>query len=370
MKILYIATARMPTEKAHGIQIMKMCEAFAGLGHEVELVVPFRRNDIVTDPFTYYGVMRTFTITTLFVPDLIAFGYLGFSLHRILFGLRVGHFARSRQFDLIYSRDEAPAWFLGKAQGARVYEAHEGRWNFIVRAVARRVDALIVITHGLRVFFTARGVPVEKIIVAPDGVDYEKFASTEDRNVTRRALGLPENGPLVLYTGHLYTWKGADTLAEAAEHLPDAHFVFVGGTESNIARFRALYGKIANVHILGKKLYADIPRYLVAADVLVIPNSAQEDISRLYTSPMKLFEYMAAGRPIVASDLPSLREVLDEKTAAFFKPDNARDCARAIEEILADPATAHARAVRASEKVRQYTWRARAEKILAAVRMT
>lgn len=370
MRILYVATARMPTEKAHGIQIMKMCDAYARLGHEVELVVPFRRNDIATDPFTYYGVARTFRITTLSVPDLIMFGYPGYSLHRFLFGMRVRRFVRSRRFDLIYSRDEVPLWLLGSVQGIRVYEAHEGRLNFIVRAVVRRARALVVITQGLCDFFTARSVPRGKIVVVPDGVDYEKFALVEDAKTARSILKLPLNEGLVLYTGHLYAWKGADTLARAAERLPHITFVFAGGTESDIEHFRGRYGKAGNIRILGKQPYADMPRYLAAADVLVIPNSAKEDISRLYTSPMKLFEYMAASRPIVASDLPSLREVLDEETAVFFKPDDARDCARAILETLDDPVAAHMRAARAREQARTYTWQARAEKILTAVRMS
>jgi glycosyltransferase involved in cell wall biosynthesis len=106
-----------------------------------------------------------------------------------------------------------------------------------------------------------------------------------------------------------------------------------------------------------------IPLYLRAADVLVVPNTAKEDISRLYTSPMKLFEYMASGTPIVASDLPSIREIVDDSIVSFFAPDDPASLAETIGRVLYNYPEAEAKARLARERVKPYSWKRRAEAI-------
>ncbi len=362
MKILYITTVRMPTEKAHGIQIMHMCAAFAAHA-QVDLITPHRENHIKVDPFEYYGVPKTFRIRHIASLDFVKFGRVGFWLHRLTFACSAAFVFLRSPSDVVYSRDELIAWVAGIMGKHVVLELHEGRWNPLVRAAARRAQKVVVITHALADFFSERGVPATKLLVAADGVDLARFA-VSDRVRARAALGIEEGQIVVMYTGHLYSWKGADTLARAASLVPRALFVFIGGTDGDIARFRRTYGSMHNVRIIGRKQPVEIPTLLSAADVLVLPNSAREAISRLYTSPMKLFEYMAAGRPIVASDLPSIREILDEQTALFFEADNPEYLARAIEQTLADPGVSGERAHTALARVRAYSWTARAESIL------
>ena len=106
MKILYIANIRLPTEKAHGIQIMKMCEAFAGLGHEIELVVPWRFNWIKTEPFEYYGVKKNFKITKLPSLDTVWLGRIGFWVQSFTFAEVSVWYALFKKADIVYSRDE------------------------------------------------------------------------------------------------------------------------------------------------------------------------------------------------------------------------------------------------------------------------
>ena len=102
----------------------------------------------------------------------------------------------------------------------------------------------------------------------------------------------------------------------------------------------------------------------MSADVLVLPNSAKPKISSHYTSPLKLFQYMASGVPIIASDLPSIREILTDDTAFWFPPDDERALARQIEYVLSHPDEARSKAARAREEVKKYTWDARASAIL------
>ncbi|MBI2053858.1 MAG: glycosyltransferase family 4 protein, partial [Candidatus Staskawiczbacteria bacterium] len=164
-----------------------------------------------------------------------------------------------------------------------------------------------------------------------------------------------------------FKWKGVDTLTETLGYLGDFLFLFIGGAERK---------QTANALFLGHKAHKEIPLYLKAADVLVLPNPAtlssgagkkEVKISKYYTSPLKLFEYMASQRPIVASDLPSIREILDEKSAVFFEPGDSEKLGQGIKKIINDENLAKSISVKALEKVREYTWEKRAKKILAFI---
>ncbi|MDE2021763.1 MAG: glycosyltransferase family 4 protein, partial [Patescibacteria group bacterium] len=141
-------------------------------------------------------------------------------------------------------------------------------------------------------------------------------------------------------------------------------FVFVGGTENDTKAFREKYAFVKNIRVIGKRPHAEIPLYLRAADILVLPNSGKEDLSRLYTSPLKLFEYMASGVPIIASDLPSIREILDESLAYFFTPDDHESLSRAINKVFQNYEEAKGKGASARVVAEKYSWEKRARGIL------
>ena len=256
--------------------------------------------------------------------------------------------------------------------GYNVYfEMHDVRNGFVQRTALRRASGIVAISKGLSRYCLGRGIAPEKIIVAPDAVTLEDFNVAEKKHECRQRLGLPQDVSIVLYAGHLYSWKGAHTLADSAKLFNSLiSAVFVGGTDRDVSLFKERYGLEKNLIILGQKPHAEIPYYLKSADILVLPNSAKEDISRLYTSPMKLFEYMASGTPIVASDLPSIREILSEKNCFFAKPDNAGDLASVIDGVIQNGEESACRAKQASADVLGYSWEKRAEKILSIVQKT
>jgi glycosyltransferase involved in cell wall biosynthesis len=172
---------------------------------------------------------------------------------------------------------------------------------------------------------------------------------------------------LAIYTGHLYEWKGASVFAEAAAQLENVRALIVGGTEEDVRRLRAEVSERGwkNVEVIGYVAPDQIPFYQVAADVVVLPNSAKSEISRLHTSPLKLFEYMASGTPIIASDLPSLREVLrDNENAILVEADEAKALANGIKKILDDRPLADRLAAAARKDVEAMTWAARAESVI------
>ncbi|HEX9015482.1 MAG TPA: glycosyltransferase family 4 protein, partial [Chloroflexota bacterium] len=216
--------------------------------------------------------------------------------------------------------------------------------------------------------YVSRGFPEQRVVVAPDAVDLARFAGLPDRKTARRSLGMPEEPKVICYTGHLYEWKGAHTLALASSYLPEGYLVYVvGGTSEDLEAYRGFLGAqgLERVRAVGHVPPNRVPAYLAAADALALPNSGRSETSSRHTSPMKLFEYMAAGRPIVASRLPSLLEVLrDGENALLVKPDDPEALAKGLVRAVTDRDLASRIAEVAREEVAAYSWDARAKTIL------
>ncbi len=367
MKILYIANIRLPTEKAHGIQIMKTCEALALAGNDIELVVPTRRNELTANPFTYYGVPEnSFKLVTLRVPDLIRYGRFGFLVSSTWFSERIRWGKPFRIADVIYSRDALVLIQYLFLRRKLVFEAH-AKPSFIARIVARHAYRVVVISRALREAYVAAGAPPERIVVATDAVDERLFDVVPAKDKAREILGLSLTQHIVVYTGHLYARKGTDTLANAAAQMPKTEFIFVGGTARDIAQFKKQWGDHENIHIIGHVPPGHIPLYLRAADVLVIPNSGKDEDAAHFASPMKLFEYMASGTPIVASNVPSIREILPKDSALFVPPDEGAALARGINALLDNSSRARTFGQAARDLSRRHTWNIRAGIILNGI---
>jgi glycosyltransferase involved in cell wall biosynthesis len=358
--LLYIANVRLPTDNAHGVQIMKTCEALAEEGIVVTLVHPWRINRHKGDPFDAYRTKRNFRLITLPSLDTLFLGRAGFWFQNITFTLTMMFFLVFRRFDAVYSRDEFPLLAASYVARACVWESHTGRYNVLIARLLRRIKGLVVISRGGEDFYRKKGFSAERIVVAADGVSLGDFAHSETRDVSRRRLGLPLDARVALYIGKLDTSKGVETFCAASEYLPDVRCVVVGGEPGEIAPLSAKYKK---VRFLGWRPYRELSDNQAAADVLVLPNTARDQISARFTSPLKVFTYMAGERPIVSADVPSLREVLDDGSAFWFTPDDARDCARAIAGVFEKPAEAAARTKKARLRVEQFSWRARARTI-------
>jgi len=368
-RLVYVSGARIPTARAHGLQIMLMCAAFVRAGLSVELVVPDRRRIVAEDPFAYYRISRTFSIRRLASLDLIGrargFYAAAFMLDVIAFIARLLLARVAQDGDIVYCRDYPVLFALSPRRHVLVFEAHDiPRKHFLFRRALARARLVVAITHAMRDDLAALGVPAGRIIVAPDAVHLEDFAQPQSQADARRRLGLPLDKKIALYVGRIDGWKGTDTLFAAAAQLPaDTMAVVIGGEPKQVAALSARYPR---VRFLGSRPYHELADNMAAADVLVLPNSGKFDISARYTSPLKLFAYMTSGKPIVASDLPSIREVLGDDSAYVVASDDAAALAHGITAALADH-HADKRAQRAQELVATHTWDARAAGVVAAL---
>lgn len=399
MRLIYLFNVRLPTEKAHAYQALKMCEAFASSGVDVTLYHAFRvqpaqmRN--VTDVFAFYHIRNDFSIHTLPSFDLLWLAKgrcttLAYRLQAITFSLAVLIKSVSAWGDpgtVFYSRDPFSSTLLlccrPFVRAKLVFEAHRfiGQSRTWLLSLFRdRLDLLIVITQQLKRLYTEAGVPAEKIVVAPDAVDLGQFRISDGRQECRRRLGLPLDRPIVGYVGRFRTMgmeKGIPELVEAIKYLlhtcaPPPLLLCVGGPMECVPSYEALARQhgipLAHLRFVDRVPNSQVPYWMRACDVCTIPWPWTE-FSAYYTSPLKLFEYMAVGAPIVASDLPSLREVLRHKeNAILVAPGDPVSLAKGIHSVLKDQELAARIAGQGAVDVVQYTWEKRARRILSRIR--
>jgi glycosyltransferase involved in cell wall biosynthesis len=365
MKILYISNSRLPTEKAHGVQIMKTCEALAQAGHQVTLTTTNRNNTLKEDPFDYFNVKRIFTIRKIPSLDFVPYGKWGFLIQSFSFALCTTLFTLFHDYDVVYSRDQYSLYVLSFFRKNFIWEVHEGDYDFVVRRVIKNAQGLAPISYGLKHFYETHGVSQNSSLVVPDAVDVEEFITTAPKAMLQKELDVPTDLPLVMYIGKLDDWKGYRIVLDAGKLLEGSiRVVIIGGGNEQVEHLKKEY---PHALFKGYLPYRDLPRNQRAADILVIPNSAKEDVSRLYTSPLKVFAHMASGVPIIASDLPSIREALNETNAYLIEPDNAEALAEMIKKVLSEPTHAHMVAMKAQHDVRNFSWNSRAEKIIKLI---
>ena len=392
-KLLYISFMRLPTEKAHGLQIMQNCEAFAAAGCDVTLWVARRWNTRelrqVKDPYDYYGVDPNFAIRRIPCIDLFPFFPPDSLGARIAFYVLILSYALAAlipllfsRADIYYCRDELLLALLTRLKPRRslAYEAHQyapaGRGAALQRFVVSRVGSVIAITGLLRQDLVGQsGADSARAIVAHDGIRRGRFTDLPAQAEARRQLGWSEDAFVVGYLGRLHTIgldKGVGTLVDALAALGDAQLALVGGPDEMALQLRErwLERGLSEEHFLyvGHVPPAEAPLYLRAFDVCALPLPYTTHFAH-YASPLKLFEYMAAGRAIVASDLPAWSDVVsNEETALLPPPEDIAAWAAAIKRLKDDPDLRRRLGERARERVlARYTWRARAERILAHI---
>lgn len=361
MKMVCISASQIPSDTANSIQVMKVCQAFTQLGHAVTLLVPGIPPETINQEQLkdHYGLEKLFPIQWL--PGR----------NRHLFPWKAVRQALRMKTALIYAwplQSAALGLLAGIPTMLELHDLPTGRfgpfwlWLFLVFPGRKR---LLPITRALQ---SALNLPPNQTVIAPDGVDLERYVSLPAPESARRILGLP-GAITVLCTGHLYAGRGADLFLELAAKFPQTSFVWVGGRPADVEAWKERAARLPNVSFTGFIPNERIPLYQSAADVLLMPyqrtiaTSSGGNTAGI-SSPMKMFEYMAAGRAILTSDLPVLREILDENTAVFCPPDDVAAWESALARLLNNENDRQVLGQRARVAVAQYSWLRRAQRVL------
>lgn len=368
MRIFVLYHGRFPSEKAASLFAAQEAASFGMIGVETALVVPRRLGRIREEAHRYYSLPETFAVTFLPTLDIFWFRFAGRFAQRVsdvVFSLcaLVYLAVRVRRGDWVVSNEALPLVCASLVSQNTLYEVHdfpENKWPHT--SVLRRARRILATNEWKAGELAKRyKIGTDRMFVESNAAHAAVFDLPLSREEAREKLGLPRDGRFAVYTGHLYEWKGVSTLARAAELMPEVAVYVVGGTDYDLGRFRAKFGHLKNLHIVGHRAHSEMPLWQRAADVLVLPNTATEEISSHHTSPMKLFEYMASGTPVVASDLPSIAGIARGR-AVLVKPDDPASLSAGITHVLTDGAEDEAAEARAW--VQDHTWQKRAKRIL------
>lgn len=374
MNIIYISHWRYPSAKVNSRVSIRTCQEFADRGHASELWIPWRSNPQFkgVDAYDYHHVKKNFTIHRLPAIDLMGVfpGKLSFLLMVASFNFSVALYALFRRIArkaIFYCLDVRDVVVLNLFGPILYFEAHDyyktpADWlnHWIYRSAKGITATTLMKMQSIQQEF---GLPPERTLHKPCPVDTAMFRIDMPRDEARKILGVPLEEKIIVYTGQVIFWKGVDTLLASHSFLKpnERIYIIVGGDDGVIEEFKSKHreANAENVKVIEGQVHKDIPLWLRAADVLALPNTALDYNSKYNTSPVKLFEYMASGRPIVASDLPSLRNIVDESTAWLFEPDNPESLAKTIHTILENPKDAQEKAAVAAKESEQYDWKNR-----------
>ncbi len=367
MRIALVEPGALPAQTANSIQRMKMAQALVANGHTVCVFAPGNDPGLSWAQLAqHYGLRYQFELQWLPINP---------RLRRYDFAFDVLGKTRAWRTDLLYTRSpQTAAW--GAMNGMpTIFELHDmpsgamGSWLLLRFLNSRGARRLVANTQFLASKLKAQYKRTGKfLIVAPNGVDLERYAKMQAPQAAREQLKLKDVFT-VGYTGHLYAGRGAELILELAQALPKMQFLLVGGRDEDVARVRNEARLLKNVTLTGFVPNADLPRYQAAADVLIMPyglqvaGSSGGDIAP-YLNPMKMFEYLACGRPIVASDLPILREVLNEKNAVILPSNDAAAWVKALRSLQDSTKKRAELAEGAQATAEQYTWEKRAQRLL------
>ena len=200
------------------------------------------------------------------------------------------------------------------------------------------------------------------MVIAPNGVELGQYINLPPASVARKQLGFPEK-PTVVYTGGFYAGRGIDLLYGLARQNPGIQFIWAGGTPESAGEWRLKIDAegLRNVHVIGFIDNDKLPLYQAAADILVMPFStviagSSGGNSGEICSPMKMFDYLAAGRAIMASDLPVLHEVLNDSNALLLPPDDAAAWHLALNRLVSQQSLRDSLGQQSRKDAGRYTW--------------
>ncbi len=374
MRTAYISLVDIGSRMAHAMQVMKNAQAWSRASDDFEFLTSLTLANYFRldwdEMRKLYGLNHNFAIKTWPLHDR----WRRFRLPGLesLYQRLAANRCSERKVELVYTRTYlTPQYTLARGIPT-VVETHAPPDNNPERQALYRMLghpkllAVVTISRELARRYKDFGLPPDKILVAPDGVDLDTFAQPLSKKEARDILGLTQDKPIAAYVGHLYDGRGVEHIVKAAEILPKVEFHIVGGHPEDLARWQERVGSLGlkNLTFAGFVPNQMVPTHLWAADVLLMPYGHGCPTVE-WMSPLKMFEYMAAGRAIVSSDLPAVREVLTQgDTALLCQPDSGQALAKTIEEAIDNPGLADRLGAQALALSERYSWDSRVKGIM------
>lgn len=373
MRVAYIGSPELFSRGASSIHVMKMCQAMGNLGMDVELIIPYYSG--TRKIFDYYGIKNNFKVKKLF-PSIAKSG-VRHTLHGILSAMYTA--LNSGKYDIFITRNIVYTFASTTLlKLPTIYDAHHPLINkpakFLFDSFKNSpyLKRFSTNSRGLGETYAQLCLPREKLVVAPNGVDLERFNDLPDQSSIREKLDLPKSKKIVCYCGNLYEGRGIELLIDVCQGLKDTLFLIVGGLEADNDSYKQIADAkgVHNIVFKGFVPHTDVPLYLKASDVLVLPYTSKMTIkggtnASDFTSPIKLFEYMAAAKPIVATSLPAIEEILQNRqNSLLVSPDSVKSLSEGINEVLTNAEFAERIAKQAQMDVQNYTWEDRVRAIL------
>jgi glycosyltransferase involved in cell wall biosynthesis len=376
--IAYVTlNGKIPSTKADGVAVMTMCEQFAKLGLDTLLLIPACQGVPLSqlggakDVFEFYSVESCFELVRF--PNF--FGIL--SRFSKLYSLALVLYLKIRGISLINSRSIEVAVWATRLRVPVILESHNfSRFEFHsmisdwVSATQQSTSktSMVVTTHAAKLSYMKIGIPEDRIMVLPNGANIDRFNTTASRIHLLKKYNFTFDSPLIVFSGSLQSGRGGEEMIACAELLPEAQFLIIGGTQDQVTHYQKLAESrgIKNVSFAGHIVQSELPNYLMTADILLMPYTTSfSEHSFKYTSPMKMFEYLATGKPMVATDFPILHEILEHgRNVIFVAPDSGEELARGIRYLLDNPELAQRIGRNALEDARKYSWNSRASKLI------
>ena len=364
--VFYISEARVPSLSAHSIQILQMCDAIDRAICPLTLIVPQYGKPLTRELILdTYGLMPTFAIRN--IPLTLMRG------RSTIFQVRAAVMARRSPNGVVYTRDLRTALYAISLNIDTILESHAPIFSklgaHLFSLLSRRKCFLrhVVISKTLRsIYDTSYPGSAHKRFVAHDGAHLS--------NCIPRKTRCPPNSLVIGYVGSLYKGRGVDLIVELALQCPWANFVLLGGNDTDVHSWRSRTEQIQNISFIGHVSHQATDQFRCDCDILLAPYQENLetfgngiDTSR-WMSPLKVFEYLSSSVPIIASDLPAIREVLtDGKTALLCRPSALEEWVAAVRRLRDDVALRQTLSTNGLGLFeRQYTWTTRARNIFSA----
>ncbi len=365
LRVAYLSNSTLPSRQANSVHVVNMAAAMVQNGCDVELWaypdLSDNREMSAKEIADFYGVSPGFSlhyIRELNVPARSTLGALA-----LAYSMR-----RRRDIDLVLGRHPKGCAFAALAGCRVLFETHQPvSWFPIVDRVLVRVAmackayiGIVTISQPLMdILREETGMQGDKFLVAHDG-------ATVNQGIIAQVLG-PAERLQVGYIGHLYPGRGVDVVVQLAHRLPSIDFHLIGGTEADINDWSGRISDLSNITLHGFVSPADASAMRLGCDVLLAPYQNDTSIpggrvTTQWMSPLKVFEYMAAGKAIIASDLSVLREVLRPDENCLLVPPEDVDGWESAVRVLEEDSALRSRLglVAQDDFDSHYTWQKRA----------